>query len=55
MANEYTTYDQVGKKEDVSSLITLLTPSDTPFTSMIKSEKVKARVFEWMEDALPNA
>lgn len=55
MANEYTTYDQVGKKEDVSSLITMITPTDTPFTSMIKSEKVNARVFEWQEDALPNA
>ena len=55
MANEYTTYDQIGKKEDVSSIITTITPSDTPFTSMIKSEKVNARVFEWMEDALPNA
>ena len=55
MANEYLTYDQVGKKEDVSSIITMLSPSDTPFTSMIKSEKVNARVFEWQEDALPNA
>jgi len=55
MANEYTTYDQVGKKEDVSSLITMITPTDTPFTSMIKSEKVNARVFEWQEDSLPNA
>lgn len=55
MANEYLTYDQVGKKEDVSSIITMITPTDTPFTSMIKSEKVNARVFEWQEDALPNA
>ena len=55
MANEFTTYDQVGKAEDVSGIITMLTPTDTPFTSMIKSEKVNARVFEWMEDSLPNA
>ena len=55
MANEFTTYDQVGKAEDVSSIITNITPTDTPFSSMIKSEKVSARVFEWMEDALPNA
>ena len=55
MANEFLTYDQVGKAEDVSSIITTITPSDTPFTSMIKSEKVNARTFEWMEDALPNA
>ena len=55
MANEYTTYDQVGKAEDVSDIITNITPTDTPFTSMIKSEKVNARVFEWQEDSLPNA
>jgi hypothetical protein len=55
MANEFSTYDQVGKAEDVSSIITNITPTDTPFTSLIKSEKVNARVFEWMEDALPNA
>ena len=30
MANEYTTYDQVGKKEDVSAIITNITPTDTP-------------------------
>lgn len=55
MANEYTTYDIVGAKEDVSSIITMITPTDTPFTSMIKSEKVNARVFSWQEDSLPNA
>ena len=55
MANEFSTYDQVGKAEDVSSIITNISPTDTPFTSLIKSEKVNARVFEWMEDALPNA
>ena len=52
MANEYTSYDVVGAKEDVSSLITMISPTDTPFTSMIKSEKVNARVFEWQEDSL---
>ena len=35
--------------------ITNITPTDTPFTSIIKSEKVNARVFEWQEDSLPNA
>ena len=45
----YTSYDQVGKAEDVS-IITDITPTDTPFFSMIKSEKVNARVFEWQEE-----
>ena len=46
------TYTQVGKAEDVSSIITNISPSATPFTSMIKSEKVSARLFEWQEDSL---
>ena len=51
----YTSYDQVGKAEDVSDIITDITPTDTPFFSMIKSEKVNARVFEWQEDSLASA
>ena len=48
----YSTYDQVGKKEDVSDIISDITPTDTPFFSMIRSEKVSARTFEWLEDSL---
>ena len=51
----FTTYDQVGKAEDVSDIITNITPTDVPFTSSIKDEKVQARVFEWMEDTLAAA
>ena len=51
-ATKFTTYDQIGKKEDVSDLITNLAPSDCPFTSLIKNEKVKARTYEWQEDDL---
>ena len=51
----YTTYDQVGKKEDVSDIITDITPTDTPFFSMIRSEKVSARTFSWLEDSLAAA
>lgn len=49
------TYNQVGKREDLSDIITTITPSATPFMSSIKTEKVKARVFEWQEDALRSA
>jgi len=51
----FTTYDQIGKAEDVSSIITNISPSATPFFSMIKSEKVSARVFEWQEDSIRNS
>ena len=48
----FTTYDQVGKAEDVSDVITNITPTDTPFTSSIRTEKVNARIFEFQEDSL---
>ena len=51
----YSTYDQVGKAEDVSDIISDISPTDTPFTTMIKSEKVSARTFEWQEDSLAAA
>ena len=51
----YTTYDQVGKKEDVSDIITDITPTDTPCFSMIRNEKVSARTFSWLEDSLAAA
>ena len=47
-----TTYAIVGKKEDVSSSIANISPSATPFQTMIKSEKVSARNFDWLEDDL---
>ena len=48
----YTTYDQVGKKEDVSDIISDISPLDTPMFTLMKSEKSQARVFEWQEDAM---
>lgn len=54
-ASNFTTYNQVGKKEDVSDLITNLAPSDCPFTTLIKNEKVKARTYDWQEDDLATA
>lgn len=51
----YSTYDQVGKKEDVSDIISDITPTDTPMFSMIRSEKVSARTYSWLEDSLANA
>lgn len=48
----YTSYDTVGAKEDVSAIITNLTPTKTPFQSMIGQEKIKARLHEWQEDTL---
>lgn len=54
-AKLFSTYKQVGKAEDVSDLISNITPFDTPFTTLIKSEKMSARTHEWQEDALADA
>ena len=42
-------------KEDVSDIITDITPTDTPLYSTIRSEKANARIVEWMEDSLAAA
>lgn len=46
------TYTVVGMAEDVSATIANISPTSTPFQSSIKSEKVHARTFEWMEDSI---
>lgn len=48
----YTTYDQVGKQEDISDVISNISPTKTPFISAIGDDTVKARLFEWQEDSL---
>lgn len=48
----FTTYEQVGQKEMVDDIISMITPWDTPFQTTIGSERVYARMFEWQEDAL---
>lgn len=53
MAGEtYTTYDQIGLAEDVSDVITNISPTKTPFQTSIGTEKISARLFEWQEDSL---
>ena len=51
-ANHLKTFDLVGKKEDVSDYISMITPSDTPFLSSIKTEKVNQTLYQWQEDQL---
>jgi hypothetical protein len=48
----WTTYDQVGQAEDVSDVISNISPTKTPFQSMVGREKISARNPEWQEDAL---
>lgn len=48
----YTSYDIVGKKEDVSDVITNISPTKTPFTSTTGSEGIHNILHQWQEDAL---
>lgn len=48
----YTTYDQVGKAEDISDVISNISPTKTPFVSSIADDDIHARLFEWEEDSL---
>ena len=45
-------YDEVGIKEDVSDIITNISPTKTPFLSTLKTEKVHQRRHDWQEDSL---
>jgi hypothetical protein len=49
---QFQTYDQVGIKEDVSDVISNISPTTTPFQSLIKTERVNNTVFQWQEDEL---
>lgn len=46
------TYDLVGKKEDISDIISNISPSKTPFSSMIGSESHGSVLYQWQEDSL---
>jgi len=48
----YGTYEQIGIKEDVSDVISNISPTKTPFQSAIGNEKVNSTLFEWQEDSL---
>jgi hypothetical protein len=48
----WTSYDTVGLAEDVSDVISNISPTKTPFQSSISNEKIPARIHEWQEDAL---
>lgn len=46
------TYDMVGKKEDISDIITNISPTKTPFQAMIGSEGIHNTLHQWQEDSL---
>ena len=53
---QFTSYDQVGKKESVDDIISNINPTKTPFQSLLgDGEGVKNTIFNWQEDDLAAA
>lgn len=50
--NGFSTYAQIGIKEEVSNIITNLVPDETPAYSTFKKKKIKNRLYEWQTDTL---
>jgi hypothetical protein len=48
----FKTYDQVGIKEDISDVISNISPTNTPFQTLVKTENVSNTLFQWQEDSL---
>ena len=44
--NTFLTYSAVGNKEDITDKITMISPTDTPFMSGIRSETATAKFHE---------
>src|SRR5512139_2382412 len=51
----YQTYQQIGIKEDISDIITNISPTKTPFQSGLGNDKVANTLFQWQEDSLRSA
>ena len=49
----YKSTDVVGKKEDISNIVSMIEPTDTPFlTSIGSAEGANNTLFQWEEDRL---
>lgn len=51
-SSTFTTYDAIGQKEDVSPIIDMISPTDTPFQMLAKRGKAIAVRHEFQTDAL---
>lgn len=54
--NTWSSYDGIGVKEDISDIITMITPMDFPLTTMTgEAGKVTQRLYQWQTRELPAA
>lgn len=51
-ASKFSTFDQVGKAEEVSDVISIIAPTETPFQTMIGKAKTRSKGPQWQEDDL---
>jgi len=51
LATTFSTYDAKGIREDLSNLISNISPTDTPFMSNVGSEPCSNTYYEWQTDA----
>ena len=52
IANTFQSYTSIGTREDLSNVIYNISPSDTPFMSMVGRGKATNTLHEWQTDAL---
>lgn len=55
VTNTFTTYSAKGIREDLSNIITNISPEETPFQSNIGKESVTNTLYEWQTDTLQAA
>lgn len=51
-SNTFETFDAVGNRETLADIISMITPEETPFLSMLPTEKVTGIHPEWQTDEL---
>lgn len=54
-SNTHSTYDHIGRREDLSDIIYDVSPTDTPFLSAIPKVKASSTKHEWLTRALAAA
>ena len=52
VTNTYQTYGEKGIREDLSNVISSISPEETPFQSNVGTESVSNTFFEWQTDSL---
>jgi len=55
VSNTFTTYSAKGIREDLSNVITNISPEETPYQSNIGRETISNTLFEWQTDVLADA